>query len=121
MKKNKRYVSYFQSVITVGILNEAKNCRDAEEKAQKTIGQKDVLEDGFCHCSFSQTPFALVDSEEWIPEIEPAITADGLGWKFCPSEKTREKIAKKLKKLPEDLTEEDLGNFIKNSVEKFLK
>ncbi len=125
MKKDKRYVSYFQSVITVGVLNSAKTMREAEKKASKTINQKDILEEGICHCSFSQTPFSLVDSEEWIPEIEPTVTEDGLGWKFNPNfnpnEKTRAMIAKKMSKAPEDLTEENIRSFLKNSIEKSLK
>jgi len=121
MNKNKRYVSYFQSVITVGILNEARNKVKAMKQAKDEIARKDILEEGFCHCSFSQTPFTLMESQEWNPEIETTTNENGLGWKFCPNEKTKAAIAKKMSVPLKDLTEEDIENFIKYSVEKSLK
>lgn len=117
----KKYVSYFQSVITVGVMKEARNKKEAEAKAKKEINHKDMLEEGFCHCSFSQTPFSLIDSEEWIPEIETTTTKNGLGWKFCPNNKTRTAIANKMSKSLENLTDDDIEKFIKSSIEENLK
>lgn len=121
MNKEKKYVSYFQSVITVGVMKNAKSKREAERRAKEEICGKDIFEEGLCHCSFSQTPFKLTNSEEWIPEIENTLTEDGLGWKFSPNEKTKLAIAKKIAKPLKSLTDEDIEMFIKNSIEKSLK
>lgn len=64
MKKNKssesenRYISYFQSVTTVGVITVAKNIEEAEKKAMVEFKRK---EDVDCRI-FNQTPFELSDT-----------------------------------------------------------
>jgi predicted HTH transcriptional regulator len=114
---DKKYIVWFQSVTSVGIMVSAKDNIEAQEKAKIKFQEKDV----FKNCIFEQTEFELTDSEEWKPEIETHISEDGLGWKFVPSDKTKEAIAKKLGKKSSQLVESDLQGFIKESVEKSLK
>lgn len=53
----KTYVSYFQSVITIGILTKAKSIEEAERKA--TLAR----ENNVAHF-FEQTPMEMSDTEE---------------------------------------------------------
>lgn len=110
----KRYVSYFQSVITIGILTSANNIEEAEKRASKKF--KD--EDGVNHCFFEQSPFEASDTEEWNAEFE---STEGEGFKFNPSEETRNIIATRMQKDVSELTEDDLESFIKGSIENSLR
>ncbi len=116
-KKEHKFIVWFQSVTSVGIMVSARNNIEAQKKAEIKFQEKD----SFKNCVFEQTEFELTDSEEWKPEIETHISEDGLGWKFVPSDKTKEVIAKKLGKSKNELIESDFQKFIKESVEKSLK
>lgn len=95
----------------------AKNINEAEKRAwAKFYGEEELN-----HCLYNESNPKLTETDEWLPEIETSYTGDGLGWRFSPSPKTRVAIAKKLNKEVEDLTEEDLTNFIKVAVEKGIK
>ena len=113
---DKKFVSYFQKVLTVGIMTYAKNTKEAEKKAWVKFKNQEGL-----NCLYEESKFELSDTDEWCPEIETSYTEDGVGWKFNPSDKTKEAIAKKIGKSVSDLTEEDFTNFIKDSVEKAVK
>lgn len=59
-KKEKNFISYYQSVTTVGIVSKAKNIKEAEEKAKQK-----VVNFGFVCGLVSQTPMELSGTEEW--------------------------------------------------------
>lgn len=114
---DKKYISYFQKVVTIGVMTYAKNVKEAEKKAW--VKFKDS--EGLTYCLYEESKFELSDTDEWCPEIETSYTEDGVGWKFNPSAKTKDAIAKKIGKNIDDLTEEDFASFIKDSVEKAVK
>ena len=109
----KRYISYFQSVITIGILTEAENRGEAERLAAAKLSDKNNIN----HCYFSQTDFDIADTEEWQPEFEETQNQEGLKFAFNPSEEVRNVIASRLCKATEELTQEDIAEFVKESVE----
>jgi hypothetical protein len=112
-----RYISYFQSVLTIGIMSNGKSMQEAEKKSSIKIKDKS----GVNYCVFEQTPFELTDTEEWKPEFEPEETPDGIKFRFDPDEKTKNVIATRLGKDIGDLTDSDLEDFIKQSIEIALK
>ena len=114
--KEGRYISYFQSVLTIGIMTRAKNHEEAEKKA--TIKMKD--KNGVNYCVFEQTDFELSDTEEFKPEIERDLTQDGIGFKLNLDENTRNIIATRLSKNIEDVTDTDVEDFVKQSIETAL-
>lgn len=65
-KKNKPkstpnyYISYFQSVTTIGVISLAKNQKEAEVDAKKRMQQSD-----FAHGIVGQTPMTFSMTEKW--------------------------------------------------------
>jgi len=116
METKSRYISYFQSVITVGILTNAKNKEEAEKLAKDKMSNKD----GVNYCAFEQTDFEPTHTEEWNPEFELDFRNSNT-FHFNPDDRTRNIIATRLQKNTEDLTEDDIGMFVKESLEKSLK
>lgn len=112
-----KYISYFQSVLTIGIMNNAKNEEEAEHKAKIKLKNKD----GVNYCAFDQTDFELTDTEIWEPEIESKEIEGGINLDFKPDEKTKNIIATRLQKSISDLTNEDIEQFVKESIENALK
>lgn len=114
--EDRRFISYFQSVMTIGIMSRAKSVQEAEKKAQVKMKNKD----GVNYCVFDQTPFELTGTEEWTPEFERDIGEEGVSFKFNPDDKTKNIIATRLSKKVEDVTEDDIEDFVKQSVERAL-
>ena len=114
--KAKKYITYFQSVITIGIMNRADNGEKALKNAKSTMHNGNI---GNC-CAFEQTPFEPTWTEEWQPEFEHDLGKEGLAFRFNPDEKTKNIIATKLGKNTEDLTDSDCENFVKQSIDSFL-
>ena len=114
---DKKYISYFQKVVTIGVMTYAKNVIEAEKKARVKFKNSE----GLVYCLYEETNPELNETYEWKPEIETSYTEDEMGWKFNPSTKTKDAIAKKIGKNVSDLTEEDFTSFIKDSVEKAAK
>lgn len=112
-----RYISYFQSVITLGITSEGETEQEAMDNAKAKLTNKD----GVNHCFFDQTPFEIVATEDWEPEIEASKEATGLKFNFDPSEETKNVIATRLQKDVQDLTDEDYEEFVKGSLQKALE
>jgi len=111
------YISYFQSVLTIGIMTRAKDYDEAEKKASIKMMDKS----GVNYCVFEQTPFELSDTEEWQPEFERDLTQDGIGFKLNLSENTRNIIATRLSKNVKGLSDTDIEDFVKQSIETALK
>lgn len=111
-----RYVSYFQSVITIGILSQADNEIDALNKAKEKINNSEEVN----HCFFDQTDFEPVATEAWNPELESDWDESGLKFNFVPNEKTKSVIATRLQKSADDLTNEDYERFVKESIQNAL-
>ena len=112
-----KYISYFQSVITIGVLSEGKNAEEASLKAEKKLLSKD----GVNHCVFEQTDFKLSETEVWEPEFETEeVSQDGLHFRFNPDDRTRNIIATRMQKRVEDLTQEDCERFVKEAIEDSL-
>ena len=62
--KMRSYISYFQSVTTVGIVSQAPNAKAAAKEAAKKI-QSSELKCGI----IAQTPFKVATTEEWRPSL----------------------------------------------------
>jgi len=114
---SKQYISYFQSVITLGIVTDGENAEEASHRAAIKMKESDCVN----HCFFDQTNFELVGTDTWNPELE-ANPEDGEGicFHFNPSEKTKNVIATRLCKAAKDLTEEDFETFVKESLQSVL-
>jgi len=117
MSKEKNYVSYFQSVITIGIMSKGIDNRDAGNKAKEKLLDKK----GINHCFFDQTDFDITSIEEWKPEIDSIAELEGVSFKFNPDEETKNVIATRLHKSADDITEEDYHRFVKEAIQKELK
>ena len=58
----KNFISYFQSVTTIGIINRSKSAIEAEDKAKQKISESDFM------CGvIGQTPFEVSNTDEWEP------------------------------------------------------
>jgi hypothetical protein len=115
--EQRRYISYFQSVLTIGIMNDAVGYEDAEIKANEKLNDKNNVN----YCVFEQTPFELTDTEVWDPEFETGATLNGLNINFNPDIKTKNIIATRLGKNIAEMTDSDYTNFVKESIEVALK
>jgi hypothetical protein len=59
------FISYFQSISTIGIINRARSAAEADEKARKKLDNSDFM------CGVvGQTPFELYATDEWKPQID---------------------------------------------------
>lgn len=112
-----KYISYFQSVLTIGIMNHAKSEEEAEQKAKLKLQDKE----GVNYCVFDQTDFELTDTELWEPEINSQEIDGGINFSFNPNAKTRNIIATRLQKPVDALTNDDIERFAKESIENALK
>ena len=61
--------------------------------------------------------FEITEVKQWTPEFEPDLNSDAFAFKFNPDEKTRNVIATRLGKAGEELTDADLENFVKASID----
>lgn len=64
MSEEKSYISYFQSIVTVGILNKGKDKDDAIQKAKLSMYNKDEVRHWF-----QQSDFEFAAVEEWSEEV----------------------------------------------------
>jgi len=119
------FISYFQSVSTIGIINRARSASEADEKARKKLSNSDFM------CGVvGQTPFELYATDEWQPTLvseEETNLPDGSleitqvmqgHVKTDPiivnlNEETKSRIAKKLGHKPTELSNESCMEFIK--------
>ena len=116
-RNSHNFISYFQSVMTVGIVSSAKNIEEAERKSSKKFKNSDMS------CGIiSQTPFEISDTEPWNPDFSGFImrtdNQDNIVMDF--NDVVKSKIAKKLNKDIDDVTDDDYVDFVKKSVEKNL-
>jgi hypothetical protein len=106
------YISYFQSVMTVGIITSAISLDDAVIKANNKFNKSDLT-----FGMVSQSSFEMSETELWNPEFTGSyLPADGK-MSFQINEKTKQKIAQKLKKSIDELTNDDCVDFVKGSIE----
>ena len=94
MSKERDFVSYFQSVITIGVMSKGASSKDAAKKARDKLSNKN----GVNHCFFDQTDFALSSVEQWKNELDSKVSDDGLSFKFNPDDETKNIIATRLQK-----------------------
>lgn len=111
------FISYFQSVTTIGIVSRGKSAVEAGKEAKKKLKNSDLT------CGIvGQTPFILSTTEEWKPDFSGVIKArngaDAL--EFDISDKIRYKIAEKLHKNSKDLSDAECTDYIKSIIEKSL-
>ena len=114
---SKRYISYFTSVMTVGMVSESESATEAHRKASSLLGGDRKID---C-CYFDQSEFRLRETEPWTPEFEVKNNCTaGLDFRFDPSKRTKRVIALMLGKEPEELETKDYETFVKNSIQASL-
>ena len=58
--ETKNFITYFQSVTTIGIVSRAKSAKEAEEKSSKKLGNSEIS------CGLvNQTPYTIGGTDEW--------------------------------------------------------
>lgn len=118
--KLRNFVSYFQSVTTVGVVTSARNPSEAEALAKKRMS------DGrFVSGIFNQTPYVISETEEWKPEFTGAAISDNnesdsVDLVLSLGQETIAKIASKLGKQSNEISEEDCLNYLKQSLDNSL-
>ena len=120
MNKLNKYISYFQSVSTIGIMTDAEN----EKQAGEIANLKMLDKNGVNHCYFDQTDFELSTVEEWSPDFETNsvnLTENSLDLNFNLSPRIKNIIATRLQKPMDEMTQEDYIKFIKTSLGTQLK
>jgi hypothetical protein len=128
----KNYISYFQSVTTIGIINRARTSGEAEAKARIKLDNSDFM------CGVvGQTPFELHATDEWQPEYlekedlcepkedwleelpePPKLDKEPIILNL--DEQTRRCIADKIGKDLTSITHEDCLSFVKWSLNQGL-
>jgi hypothetical protein len=114
----RNYISYFQSVTTVGIISRGYTMLDAEKKAKEKFVGSDIS------CGIvSQTPFEISETEPWNPDFYGFMPSGNLdaNMLFGFNDITKQRIAEKMDKKAEEVTEADYVSFVKNAVEKSLQ
>ena len=114
---SKRFISYFTSVISIGMVSEAEGTDDAHRMANNLLGGDAKLD---C-CYFDQTEFSLIGTEPWEPEFEAKQSSSGLDFHFDPSKRTKRVIGLMLQKDPDTLTASDYETFVKQSIQLSLR
>lgn len=67
----RNFISYFQSVTTIGIINRARSAGEAESKARRKLDNSDFM------CGVvGQTPFELHATDEWQPSVRSDCDAE---------------------------------------------
>ena len=117
MSKEKNFISYFQSVITIGIMSTGSNSKEAAKKAK----EKMLDHEGVNHCFFDQTDFTLSSTEQWKPEFDTVSTEKGIAFKFSPDTETKNIIATRLQKKVSDITDDDYHRFVRDAIQKEIK
>ena len=118
MSKQDKFISYFTSVITIGVVGEAEPSADLNREAMNLIGG-----DGALNCSYyDQSEFEFLGTEPWNPEFEAKqnMGYDGIDFHFEPSKRTKRVIGLMLKKDPSGLTTDDYEVFVKQAIQSSL-
>jgi hypothetical protein len=122
--ENRKWISYFQSITTVGVITSGNTMEEAEAKAKEIMREKKE-NDGFTmdlhYGVFQQTPFELSEIESYGAEIEPVIGSSDSSFRVEPTEDVKGLIAEKLGKEVEKLTSDDMEGFVKGAIEAALK
>jgi hypothetical protein len=122
--ENRRWISYFQSIITVGVITNGNTMEEAEVKAKEMMKGKQDNGDftmDLHYGVFQQTPFELSEIESYGAEIEPVIGNSDSSFRVEPTEDVRGLIAEKLGKEARELTSNDMEDFVKGAIEAALK
>jgi hypothetical protein len=116
--KLRSYISYFQSVMTIGIVNTGRSIQEAEEKARERFNAEDLS------CGIvGQTPFEISDTEPWNPSFTGCyLPMDDThsSMSFSLNDSIKNRIAEKLGKSSEDITDEDYVDFVKGALQRCL-
>ena len=63
-RADNNYISYFQSVMTVGIVSSGKTAKEAEEKSRRKFKKSELT------CGvLAQTPYSIAATEQWHPDL----------------------------------------------------
>ena len=106
----KHYVTYFQSVMTIGVLTQSRNKKEALEIARKRLKDKDLN-----YCFFEQTelePSYTEESKINLPDTEVLLKIP---------EKARKLIASRLQKEESELNADDYRTFLQETIEKTVE
>lgn len=116
--KLRNFVSYFQSVTTVGVVTTARNPLEAE-----TLAKSRITDGRFVSGIFNQTPYTLSETEEWKPELsEVAVNTEqdksnSVNLVLSLGDDVTNKIAFKLNKQPSDINEDDCLQYLKRTLD----
>lgn len=119
--KLRNFVSYFQSVTTVGVVTTARNPLEAEALAKSRI-----TDGRFVSGIFNQTPYTLSETEEWKPEFSGVSVNTGqdesnnVNLVLSLGEDVITKIASKLNKQPSEISEDDCLQYLKSTLDSSL-
>tara|TARA_R110000824_G_scaffold12226_6_gene53558 strand:- start:21532 stop:21903 length:372 start_codon:yes stop_codon:yes gene_type:complete len=109
--KIRDYISFFQSVTTVGVINKAKSENEAEELAKTKFHRSDFTEG-----LVSRSPFETAGTEEWHNGSEEPNAME-----IIIDECLKTQIAAKLGTVTDALTSTDYASFIQQTLQKELK
>ena len=116
-----KYITYFQSVTTIGVMNCAKSLEEAEVLAKEKLKVSDL---NYCH--FEQTPLELSDTEEWNPEFEivsedPTDDGKAIEWTVKMGEGMRNVVAERSGVDTECLTNDHISAFVNDAMKELIK
>jgi len=114
--KYNKYISYFQSVMTIGIMTCGKTLEEAEKAAKEKLKVSDL---NYCH--FEQTPLEHSDTEEWNPEFEiisedPTEDKEALEWTVKIGDEMKNVIASRAGVSPDNISQEHVNVFINDAL-----
>jgi hypothetical protein len=112
----KSYISYFQKVITIGVITSGESVEEATHLAELNVKDADTVP----HCCYNETKFELGSTEEWNPEIDSEVSKNGLTLTFNPSLRVKNIVAARAGKNIADLTNDDCLCFVKEAIENSL-
>jgi len=115
-------MSYFQKVITVGIVTCAKNEEEAEKLASAEITDGNTVE----RCYYDEGKFQLSDTEVWNPDFEiisvdPSSDNTHLDYTIKANEDYSKYVAESCGKKVADLTDEDFHTYFLECADEFIK
>lgn len=114
------FVSYFQSVTTVGVVTTARTPQEAESLAKRRMS------DGkFVSGIFNQSPYTLSETEEWKPEFSGVAVEDdrkenSVDLMLTLGEDTINRISVKLNIPSNEITEADCLQYLKSTLDTSL-
>ena len=111
--ENRNFISYFQSVTTIGVVCQADNPEEAEDKAKEKISQAGVM------CGvLTQTPYEIEITEEWSPhpDFGNEFSRTHSNGHITLNEKLKQKIANRLNKTVTELSTDDYNCYIDDLV-----